>query len=158
MSRVSPDTWHTFCNDPSEGAFEVLYGSPGGLVSRFPEDDWHQNRANVPDEAEQDDFFGYALAAGDFDDDGFVDVAVGVLGEDVDAIADAGAVQILYGSAAGLTGSGSQFWHQNVAGVDGSAEEGDGFGNALAAIPRSRAIFADGFEMGDLSWWSGSGP
>ncbi len=32
---------------------------------------------------------------------------------------------------------GDQLWHQNVTGVAGTAEAGDNFGYALAAIPRT---------------------
>jgi hypothetical protein len=44
------------------------------------------------------------LARGYFNDDGFADLAVGVPGEDAGGAADAGAVNLLYGSPAGLTG------------------------------------------------------
>ena len=88
------------------------------------------------DESELNDQFGAALAAGDFDHDSYVDLAVGVKLEDVGAIQDAGAVQILYGSANGISAAGNQFWHQNSSGVEESAELQDEFGHALAAIPR----------------------
>ena len=71
--------------------------------------------------AEASDPFGSALAAGDFDNDGFADLAVGVPVEDVGSTANAGAVNVLYGSAGGLTGAGSQLFTQ----VGGAAETGD---------------------------------
>ncbi len=49
--------------------------------------------AGVP---EAGDFFGDALAAGDFDGDGDSDLAVGVPRETIGDIADAGAVNMLY--------------------------------------------------------------
>jgi hypothetical protein len=56
------------------------------------------------------------MAAGslraDFNNDGAEDLAVGVPGEDVGSAADAGAVNVLYGTAGGLTGSGSQLFTQ----------------------------------------------
>jgi hypothetical protein len=87
----------------------------------------------VPDSAELRDQFGFALAAGDFDADSFVDLAVGVLGETVDSFEFAGAVNVLPGSADGLTGSGSQLFTQDSPGVPGSVEFDDFFGEALAA-------------------------
>jgi hypothetical protein len=72
------------------------------------------------------------LAAGDFDGDGFDDLAIGVPEEDVGGASDAGAVNVLFGSAAGLTAAGSQIWHQDSAGVPGAAENFDRFGNVLA--------------------------
>ena len=51
--------------------------------------------------AESGDRFGAALAVGDFDDDGFADLAVGAPGEDAGSTADAGTVNVLYGSSSG---------------------------------------------------------
>jgi FG-GAP repeat len=79
------------------------------------------------------------VAKGDFNGDGFADLAIGVPGEDTPATApNAGAVIVIYGSATGLTAGGanipaSQFWSQNAAGVPGASESGDRFGSALAA-------------------------
>src|SRR5919198_5628860 len=69
---------------------------------------------------------------GDFNGDGFADLAVGVPLEDVGTVANAGAVNVIYGSAAGLTAAGNQFWHENKGGIDDSAEPGDRFGSGLA--------------------------
>ena len=41
-------------------------------------------------------------------------------------------VHVIPGAAAGLTGTGSQLWSQNSAGIADSAEAGDGFGASLA--------------------------
>jgi len=42
-----------------------------------------------------------AAVKGDFNGDGFTDLAVGVSGEDVGSAQDAGGVNIIYGSASG---------------------------------------------------------
>jgi hypothetical protein len=70
--------------------------------------------------------------AGDFDDDGFADLAIGVPGEDLGTAVDAGAVQILYGSPAGLTADGNQLLAQTLPGL-GAPETGDRFGSSLAS-------------------------
>ena len=102
--------------------------------------------------------FGTALASvGDFNGDMFADVAIGILYEDVASIEDAGAVNVMYGSRAGLTTSGNQFWHQDVSGVLDTAEEWDSFGGALAAL-LPPVIFGDGFESGGTSMWSSTAP
>ena len=65
----------------------------------------------------------------DFNQDGFADLAIGVPGED----AAAGAISVLYGSAAGLTASGGQLFTQDSPGVPDTAEGDDFFGWALTA-------------------------
>jgi hypothetical protein len=67
-------------------------------------------------------------SACDYNDDGFGDLVIGSPGEDIGGIKDAGAVNVLYGSGSGLTATGDQLWHQNVAGVLGGSEAGDVFG------------------------------
>ncbi|MEE4240941.1 MAG: FG-GAP repeat protein, partial [Desulfopila sp.] len=77
----------------------------------------------------------YALAAGDFDGNGYVDLAIGAPYESVGAVAQAGIVHVLYSTTSGLSATGSQGWYQGYSGLQGSAETGDRFGYALAAIP-----------------------
>jgi hypothetical protein len=69
----------------------------------------------------------------DFNADGYADLAVGVPYEDVGKTADAGAVNIIYGSADGLTGINNKFFTQNTKGVPGIVQKGAQFGRALAA-------------------------
>jgi hypothetical protein len=124
------------------GAVNVLAGSPAGL-SGAGSQQWFQGGGGVPDTAEPFDFFGNALAGGDFNNDGFGDLAIGVPGEDVGAVTEAGAVNVLYGSAGGLSASGGQFFSQDTAGVLGTAEAGDGFGSALGVGDFDNDGFAD---------------
>jgi hypothetical protein len=77
------------------------------------------------------DAFGSALAAGDFDGDGFDDLTVGVPDEDIGVSVDAGAVNVLYGSAAGLSSTDNQIWHQDSPDIRNTAETNDSFGNAV---------------------------
>ena len=65
---------------------------------------------------------------GDFNGDGIGDVAIGVPGEDVGSVVDAGAVHVLYGSNGGVTSAGSQLWTQNSTGIVDLSETGDAFG------------------------------
>lgn len=76
---------------------------------------------------------GSALAAGDFDCDGFEDLAIGLPLHDVDILTNAGALLVLYGSEAGLTAEGSQFFDQLDPDLPDVPEEHDGFASALAA-------------------------
>ena len=82
--------------------------------------------------AEPGDNLGLRLVVGDFGGGGFVDLAVGGA-EDVGAAEDAGAINVLPGSAGGLTGTGSQLFTQDSPGVPGVAEPGGGFGTVAMA-------------------------
>jgi hypothetical protein len=80
-----------------------VYGTADGLAgagSQF----WTQDSPGVGGSAEAVDDFGESLATGDFNHDGYADLAIAAPSEDVGGIFDAGAVNVLYGSAGGLTG------------------------------------------------------
>jgi hypothetical protein len=113
------------------GAVNVIYGSPSGLA--YPGNQyWHQDSVGIEDAAEEGDWFGRTVASGDFNGDGLSDLAVGVRYEDVGTVVDAGAVNVLYGSATGLSAGGNQFLHQNSPGMAESAKKGDNFSYSLA--------------------------
>lgn len=82
------------------------------------------------------DLFGYSLASGDFDDDGFDDLAIGVPGKDVIGppfISAAGAVHVVYGSTTGLSGVRDRVFTASNDGLDISSDSADEYGYALAS-------------------------
>ena len=79
-------------NEPDAGAVHVIFGSEFGLLA-FGAEILTQDSLAI-DASEEDDRFGFALAAGDFNGDGLDDLAIGAPGED----GAAGAVYVLYGS------------------------------------------------------------
>ncbi|MGI9019863.1 MAG: FG-GAP repeat protein [Solirubrobacterales bacterium] len=123
------------------GAVNVIYSSDAGLAS--PGDQlWHQEIPGVPDSAEPSptsdpedhpDSFGRSLASGDFDDDGFADLAIGVPDEVHSGANFAGAVQVLYGSEGGLTTQGNQFFHQGTPGIPSAPLSREAFGWAVTS-------------------------
>jgi hypothetical protein len=116
--------------DADLGAVHIYYGRPTGLSA---DDDafYDQNTPGIPGNADVSERFGRALACGDFDGDGFDDLAVGVPldrgGSDL-----AGAVNVIPGSSSGLDPASATILHQDTFGMDGSPELGDEFGFALA--------------------------
>jgi hypothetical protein len=113
------------------GVVQVLYGAAGGLTGPGSQI-FRQGAGGVGDTPEGGDGFGRALAAGDYNNDGFADLAVGVPLEDIEAVDAAGAVDVLYGSGSGLTSAGDQQFWQGAGGVAGTAEEEDVFGWAVS--------------------------
>ncbi len=110
------------------GKVLIIYGD-SAKQSQY----WSQYSIGIEGTEETDDHFGSSLAVGDFDDDGFDDLAVGVPGEDIGSEEDAGAVNVIYGSdVVGLDSTDDQIWHQNTLGVNGTSEDNDHFGSSLA--------------------------
>ncbi len=119
---------------PQAGRVGVFYGFVYGPSA--PGQFFDQNTSGVQDVAELGDKFGTALASGDFNGDGKDDLAIGVPREGFGngTIYSAGAVNVLYGSAEGITVAFNQFWYQGYAGaVLDDRERNDRFGFALAA-------------------------
>ncbi|RME83115.1 MAG: hypothetical protein D6775_09035 [Caldilineae bacterium] len=125
-------------NDPDTGIVQILYGSAGGLTDAGNQL-WRQGLSGILGTEEAGQHYGYALAAGDFDGNGYADLAIGIPDETINTIRTAGAVNVLYGAESGLTATGNQFWYQGSSGLPGTAEDGDRFGSVLAALPRTRS-------------------
>ena len=113
--------------DNGRGVVIVLPGSSGG-PSGNGSVAWRQGQNGLQDEQEGGDRFGTDLIAGDFNADGYQDLAVGVRGEDNNR----GIVQVIYGSASGLSADGNQLFQQGFEGLAGNASPGDDFGSSLA--------------------------
>src|SRR5215470_8043604 len=69
--------------------------------------------------------------AGDFNGDGFDDLAVGVPFEGIGSSTYAGAMQVFKGSPTGLTPG--KFWNENTTNVRDVAEPYDHFGAAISS-------------------------
>ncbi len=113
----------------SAGRLAVLFGASAGLL---PADYQLINQGAIPGATSEDnDHFGYSLAAGDINHDGYDDLFAGVPDEDVGAVVDAGAVIGIKGSSTGLVSGTAKVYTQ--ADVNSSSPEtSDHFGYALA--------------------------
>jgi hypothetical protein len=102
-----------------------------------------QRDSTIEGASENDDRFGDSIAAGDVTGDGLADVLVGVPGEDIGTIRDAGSVVLLRGSKKGLTGTKSQTITQSSAGVPDGPERDDYFGAAVSILNLNGAYGLD---------------
>ncbi len=116
--------------DERRGLVSVLYGSSDG-VDGNGDQLWKKSTPGVLGTAAAGDGFGAALTSGDYDGDGYLDLAIGTPGENRTQAAGSGAVHLLYGSANRITAVGDQVWHQNSEGVPGVAVAGDAFGSSM---------------------------
>jgi hypothetical protein len=114
----SPET------NSGKGAVYIVEGA-GGTTT------WTEDTTGILGVAGSDDNFGASLAVGDFNNDGYDDLAIGTPAADDSGSTDSGAVHVLYGSSSGLTDAGDQLWHQDVSGIEGVAEASDYMGDAL---------------------------
>ena len=130
------------------GTVNVIYGSLTGLTAAG-EQLWSQNSPGVKgtvqgwinsagDDYTPGDEFGAAVASGDFDRDGFADLAIGAP-SDSEAGIRRGAVNVLHGSPAGLSAAGDQLWTRNN--IPGQADVPGAFGATL----ESADFNGDGF-------------
>ncbi len=125
-------------NAVNAGAVNVLYGGNGGLSANNNQI-WHQESDSIQGTSEDNDSFGWALATGDFNNDGRDDLAVGVMGENYGE----GIVNIIYGGDAGLSANGNRYWGQGSDNIEGQPELGDHYGFSLAAGYFNNDNYAD---------------
>jgi hypothetical protein len=107
---------------------------------------------------------GHAGAIGDINGDGYGDLVTGIADDDfvaneTGAAHRGGEIQVLYGSAQGITASQKpKVVHQDTAGVPGTGENGDRFGQSLSVGDVNADGYADvlvgspGEGIGSRAW------
>jgi hypothetical protein len=109
------------------GKISIRYGMASGPDGRIQTID--QDTGGVVGGSETDDLFGNELSLGDVNGDGLLDLAVGSYGENLGEDYDTGAVHLFYGSPAGITTTGAQYFNQETPGIPGGSEDQDQFGS-----------------------------
>jgi len=113
----------------------IIDPTPNILSNKF----WDLDSQAVVDQSENFQNMGEAVSAGDFNNDGYEDLAVGIPGFDLLTINSVGTVVVLYGTANGLSGNNSQLLFQTFVTIpsntenDNGVEENDRFGTVLAS-------------------------
>lgn len=117
---------------PDEGTVHVIFGQSGVGLSATGQRQVQRRTKIIGGIADDTRYeYGSALAAGDTNGDGFDDLAVGLPGDDISNAVDSGSVMLFLGSATGNFTRYSTVIHEDLGGVQGVAEAGDRFGEAL---------------------------
>jgi hypothetical protein len=111
------------------GMLQILFGSPDGLPAG--DERWTQDSPHVHGRVQGDDDFAGMVAPGDYNGDGFVDVAIVAPNEDLAGVPNAGAVHVLYGTRHGITGRHSAFFRQDADDIPGDLVAFSRFGYPL---------------------------
>ncbi|WP_247597625.1 VCBS repeat-containing protein [Streptomyces sp. RKND-216] len=129
---------------PDAGAIYIVHGSPSGFSADSAVETYTQKSLASWVSTEAGDLFGYALAAGETDA-GEPFLTVGVPGEAVGALDDAGCIHYVLGGTSATA-------NQDDPGVPGVAEANDRFGASLAATPDYFAAGSPGEALGNESF------
>ncbi len=130
------------------GGVSVLMASASGFGAKGQERLIHQNTPGIPGVNERGDEFGGAVAAGDFNGDGFDDLAIGAPGENTGRGVDAGAIVVIPGSPTGLNTAKARLIGVSGGGsharLGGALAVGDVDGDHRADLAAGAAGFSDG--------------
>ncbi len=127
------------------GQVSIIFGSDDGITTSSDSMPIAQSSFGIEGDPESGDQFGYSLAAGYFDFNNFLDLAIGVPGERIDGSDGAGAVQVILGGLNGLTNTNT-LWSQS-GDIQGIPESQDRFGTSIA-VGNFNDDFSDDLVVG----------
>jgi FG-GAP repeat len=142
---VVSTAWEDVAGFADAGAVHVFYGSATPNASNLFSSYFHPLNLPLPFPVNPGLFFGATTCGGDFNGDGFDDLAIGAGGAYVSGFFGAGAVVILRGSAFGLTPLGMQVFSQDTKGIKDQVE------GLLGAGAASLERFGTSLGSGDFN-------
>jgi len=120
------------------GSAHIVRGGDSGLTTNDQlisqdgiVDNSNSSMGDISDSTEAGDRFGAAVALGDFNGDGFDDLAISAPDEDHGGFNSAGKVHVLSGSVSGIVSENEQLFDQDSSGIPTEAEIGSRFGFSL---------------------------
>lgn len=115
------------------GTVTILYGASNGLLAGASSSIAFSQGNFSALVSETGDGFGQSLSSGDYNRDGFDDLAIGTPREDVGGLVDSGSSLVVYGSPSGIDVATFKVFNLNTPGIVGSAVAGVEFGRTLAS-------------------------
>src|SRR5262249_34142426 len=108
------------------GLIDVFYGSRNTALGSGRIQEWNSNTPGIVHRCGQNDLFGTTVASGDFNGDGYDDVAIGVINNSGGPLNTPrlGQMQIIYGGANGLTARNNRSFDPGSGNVLGDCQEG----------------------------------
>ena len=112
------------------GNVTILYGpNPTTTTPGY----FHQGTSGIVGANERNDHWGHQTYFGDFNGDGYDDLAISAPDEDIGTIVDTGGLSVLYGSETGLQTGNAWSFNQGSTGIPGANETNDRWGATLTA-------------------------
>ena len=116
------------------GSINIIYGTQNGLYAGSRDRLITQNTKGVAEFSPKGDEFGFSLALGDLNNDGYLDLLVGAPGESINGLQGAGATHIFYGTSAGIQTKGNELLHAGLDIFTGTSESDARFGESVLTI------------------------
>jgi hypothetical protein len=115
------------------GSVWAIYGGPHGANTGNKHVQITESSIGHGASSQQNDDLGWDTTWGDFNHDGFDDVAIGAPGASPGGQTFAGEVVVVYGSSSGLVSRGAQVFTEQTSGLGSVPAPNDTFGLGLAA-------------------------
>ena len=124
-----------------------MYGTANGVT--VENNQYFGQRSNgVQGTVAVGDEFGAFVTTGDLNSDSYADIIIGIPGERIGSRNNAGAVNVLYGTANGTTATDNTYLYVSQSRFTGISQSNARFGTSVAVIDEDLIIGAPGTNVG----------